>query len=93
MGKLTIKEAEKLQSEGVLDADTVKKMQTDGLISEGRRSNKRFLKTKDGSWVSPQLYFQGVNSKEYSKNMKELRSEFITLLDKYTVTKSETNIQ
>ena len=93
MGKLTIKEAEKLQSEGVLDAKAVKQMQTEGLISEGRRSNKRFIKTKDGSWVSPQLYFQGVNAKEYSKKMNDLRSEFVALLDKYTVTKSETTTQ
>ncbi len=93
MGKLTIKEAEKLQSTGVLDAKTVKQMQSEGLISEGRRSNKRYLKTSDGSWVSPQLYFQGVNGEAYSKEMNELREKFNTLVNKYTVTKDKTNIK
>ena len=93
MGKLTIKEAEKLQSDGVLDAKTVKQMQTEGLISEAKRSNKRYLKTSDGSWVSPQLYFQGVKGQKYSDEMNKLRAEFNSLVDKCTVPKNKTNLK
>tara|TARA_R110002167_G_scaffold112850_1_gene285557 strand:+ start:37617 stop:37904 length:288 start_codon:yes stop_codon:yes gene_type:complete len=91
MGKLTVADAEKLVKDGLLDNKTVASMQEEGLISKGRKSTKRFMKTKDGKWVSPQLYFQGVNGAEYSKKMNDFRNEFHSLLEKYTTIKQESN--
>lgn len=83
MGKLTVADAEKLVKDGLLDSKTVEQMQEEGLVSKGRRSTKRYMKTKDGKWVSPQLYFQGVNGAEYSKKMNDFRNDFNNLLEKY----------
>tara|TARA_R100001463_G_scaffold43080_2_gene90043 strand:- start:47788 stop:48063 length:276 start_codon:yes stop_codon:yes gene_type:complete len=83
MGKLTVADAEKLVKDGLLDSKTVEQMQEEGLVSKGRRSTKRYMKTKDGQWVSPQLYFQGVNGAEYSKKMNDFRNDFNNLLEKY----------
>ena len=88
MGKLTVADAEKLKKDGLLDDKTINQMQEEGLISKGRRSAKRYMKTSDGAWVSPQLYFQGVNGKKYSKKMDEFRTAFNTLVEKYATSKS-----
>jgi hypothetical protein len=88
MGKLTVADAEKLKKDGLLDDKTINQMQEEGLISKGRRSTKRYMKTSDGTWVSPQLYFQGVNGRTYSKKMNEFRTEFNTLVEKYATSKS-----
>ena len=42
------------------------------------------LKTKDGKWVSPTLYFRGGTSVEPSKKMTEFRNKFNELLKEYT---------
>lgn len=89
MGKLTVADAEKLVKDGLLDSKTVEQMQEEGLVSKGRRSTKRYMKTKDGKWVSPQLYFQGVNGAEYSKKMNDFRNDFNKLVKKYCTTKSK----
>lgn len=88
MGKLTVADAEKLVKDGLLDTKTVSQMQEEGLISKGRRNTKKYIKTKDGNWVSPQLYFQGVNGSEYSKKMNDFRTDFNALLDKYATTRN-----
>ena len=89
MGKLTQSQADELLSKGVLTKKNVKEMQTNGSISEGRKNNKRFMKTADGAWVSPQFYFEGVSKHKYSKKMTECKaavekviSEFATDLKK-----------
>ena len=88
MGKLTVAEAEQLKETGVLSARAVKEMQDSGLVSSRKRNSRRYMKTKTGGWVSPQLYFQGLKGAEYSKKMSEFREEFNTLLTKYTTTKN-----
>ena len=88
MGKLTVADAEKLKKDGLLDDKTITQMQDDGLISKGRRSTKKWMKTADGRWVSPQLYFQGVNGMKYSKKMEEFRTKFNTLVEEFATTKS-----
>jgi len=88
MGKLTLKEIEDLNKNGVLTDKTVKELQESGFASTRRHNTRRFMKTKTGSFVSPQLYFQGRNGAEPSKKMLEFRSEFNKLMEKYTTTKS-----
>ena len=88
MGKLTVADAEKLKNDGLLDDKTIGQMQEEGLISKSRRSTKRYMKTATGKWVSPQLYFQGVNGEDYSKKMNEFRTKFNTLVEEYATTKT-----
>ena len=84
MGKLTVNEAEKLQESGVLSKKAVEEMQDKGLVSTRRRSNRRYIKTADGGWVTPQLYFQGLGGNKYSTKMTKLKNKFNDLVNEYT---------
>jgi hypothetical protein len=84
MGKLTVAEAEQLEKEGVLTSKAIKEMQDSGLVSTRKRNTRRYMKTADGNWVCPQLYFQGLNGSDYSKKMIEFRNRFNNLLNEYT---------
>ena len=83
MGKLTIKDAEKLVNAKVISVEDVEKMQEVGAISKRQRNGKYSMKTAESKIVYPQLYFKGLNSGKYSRKMTEFRSEFINLLTKY----------
>ena len=86
MGKLTVKEAEALQKEGVLSKASVQEMQDKGLVSSRQRNIRRYMKTAGGGFVTPQLYFQGLNGHKYSKQMTELRNKFNELIEPITTT-------
>ena len=86
MGKLTVAEAETLQKEGVLTKASLKEMQDKGLVSSRTRNEKRVVKTANGTFVTPQLYFQGLNGNGYSKKMTELRQKVTNLINEYTTT-------
>ena len=88
MGKLTVKEAEELKEKGILSKRAVAEMQKSGLVGTRKRGVRKYMKTANGNWVCPQLYFQGLNNSEYSKRMVEFRDEFNTLLKKYTTERS-----
>jgi len=88
MGKLTMTEAETLKKEGVLSSKSVTEMQNQGLISKAKRGTKRYMKTATGSYVSPQLYFQGLKGQEYSKKMTELKEKVNKLFHDYTTDKN-----
>ena len=90
MGKLTVAEAEQLQKEGVLSIKAVKEMQDSGLVSSRKRNTRRYMKTANGGWVCPQLYFQGLNGAEYSKRMVEFREKFNVLVQEYTTERKTT---
>lgn len=84
MGKLTVAEAEELSSSGVLSKSAVEEMRTLGLVSNKRKGVRKYMKTDTGTWVSPQLYFQGLGKTgTYSKKMVDFRTEFNTLVNKY----------
>jgi len=86
MGKLTVAEAETLQKEGVLTKASLKEMQDKGLVSSRTRNEKRVVKTANGTFVTPQFYFQGLNGNGYSKKMTELRQKVTNLINEYTTT-------
>ena len=90
MGKLTVAEAEQLRKEGVLNDKAIKEMQDSGLVSSRKRNTRRYMKTANGTWVCPQLYFQGLNGKDYSKKMVEFRDKFNTLVQQYTTVRNTT---
>ena len=85
MGKITVNEADALVKKGVLSNKTLKEMQTGGLVSTRRRGTKRYMKTADNKWVTPQLYFQGFSGGKYSNKMNEFKEEFNGLITKYTI--------
>jgi hypothetical protein len=83
MGKLTVAEAEQLAEQGVLSNKAIKEMQDSGLVSTRKRNTRRYMKTANGTWVCPQLYFQGLNGNDYSKKMVEFRDKFNALVTEY----------
>ena len=87
MGKLTVKQAEELVNKGILNKDTLENMQTEGLVSQRRNSTRRFIKTSEGTWVTPQFYFQGLKGRTPSKKMNQLKDEITAVIEKYTVVK------
>ena len=88
MGKITVSEAEQLKKDGVLSDSAIAEMQKSGLVGIRKRNTRRYMKTADGKWVCPQLYFQGLNNSDYSKKMTEFREKFNSLLVEYTTERS-----
>ena len=84
MGKITVKDAGALVTSGVLSKAAVAEMEDKGLVSKERTTVRRFMKTSDGKWVEPMLYFRGSKDTTKSKNMKSFINEYNTLLEKYT---------
>jgi hypothetical protein len=95
MGKLTVNEAEKLHTKGVITTAALQTMREEGLASSRTTTTKRWMKSANGKNVTPQLYFSGIGKDgEYSKKMIEFKNEFNTLREKYTTTttnKTNTN--
>ncbi len=83
MGKLTSTDTKLLQSAGVINKKTANDIVKKGLATERNRSYKRYMKTKDGKWVSPTLYWRGGKESEYSDNMIEFKNKFNDLLNEY----------
>jgi hypothetical protein len=84
MGKLTQSQADELKKAGILSTKVIKNLQDNDAISEGRKSTKRYMKTSDGAWVSPQFYFEGVSKHKYSKKMSELKEAVEKVINKFT---------
>ena len=88
MGKITVKDAEALQTSGILSEAAVTEMQDKGLVSKERTTVRRFMKTSDGKWVEPMLYFRGSKDTTKSKRMDSFVTEYNNLLEKYTTTRN-----
>ena len=86
MGKLTANDLETLQSAGIVDAKTAKGIKEKGLASERRHSVRKYMKTKDGKWVTPTLYWRGGSDTTSSKKMHEFKTKFTKLVDEYATT-------
>ena len=88
MGKITVKDAEALQDSGILSKAAVTEMRDKGLVSKERTTVRRFMKTSDGKWVEPMLYFRGSKDTTKSKRMESFITEYNTLIEKYTTSKN-----
>lgn len=84
MSKLSGKDAEALVKSGMLSKKSVEAMENKGFVSKKRESVKRFMKTADGQWVSPTLYFRGGKNTKLSKRQNEFVNKFNSLLKEYT---------
>jgi len=87
MAKLTRKEAEDLHKIGTLDDETMEVLENEGFVARRARGQRRVMKTKNNSYVTPQFYFRGLSKNgEYSKKMEELHTKVHELFNKYTTT-------
>jgi len=84
MGKLTSSDMESLQKAGVINKKTAAGIVKKGLATDRKRSPAKYMKTKDGKWVSPTLYWRGGKEVEHSDNMIEFKNKFNDLLNEYT---------
>ena len=83
MGKLTNQDVETLEKAGVLDKETATGIREQGLASNRRSSTKRYMRTSDGKWVSPTLYWRGAKDTTPSKRMQEFNTKFSELLTEF----------
>ena len=88
MGKLSAKARDALLASGTLTQASVEELQKDGHISKAKQVVKRFIKTADGKWVEPKLYFRGGKNVQRSKKMESFISDYNNLLNKYTTTRN-----
>ena len=89
MGKLTRKEAEDLHKLGTLDDETMEVLENEGFVARRARGQRRVMKTKNNSYVTPQFYFRGLSKNgEYSKRMEELHTKVHELFNEYTITQN-----
>ena len=91
MCKLSAKDAAKLTKSGLLSKKALNEMENKGLVSKGRTSVKRFIKTADGKFVTPCLYFRGAKDTTPSKKMQSFIADYEKLVEKYTTVKTTTN--
>ena len=76
---------EKLRKAGVLTKKSAAELEKNGGVSKQRTSITRVLKTADGRWVVPTLYYRGGKNTKPSKKQTELTDKINTLITKYTV--------
>ena len=89
MAKLTRKEAEDLHKIGTLDDETMEIMENEGFVARRARGQRRVMKTKNNSYVTPQFYFRGLSKNgEYSNRMEELHTKVHELFNEYTITQN-----
>ena len=91
MGKISQKDTQELVESGILSKKALSEMTEKGLVSKNRTSSKRFIKTSEGTFVTPCLYFRGAKNTTPSKKMENFLSDYEKLLEKYTTTKTNTN--
>ena len=77
-------DTQKLVKSGVLSKNALAEMEKTNVIAKSRTTVKRFMKTADGKFVEPSLYFRGGKGCKPSKKMVEFTNEYQKLLDKYT---------
>ena len=88
MGKISQKDTEALVSSGVLSKRALTEMEDKNLVAKNKSSVRRFMKTADGKFVEPSLYFRGAQGTKPSKKMTEFTTEYQKLLEKYTTIKT-----
>ena len=90
MGKISLKDTQELVESGILSKKALSEMTDKGLVSKNKNTVRRFMKTADGKFVEPSLYFRGAKGTKPSKKMTEFTTEYQKLLEKYTTTKTNT---
>ena len=89
MGKIKQSDIDKLKEAGKLSASAEKSLKQTKSISKTSTTTRRFMKTKNGTFVSPSLYFRGGRGLEASEEMLKFQSEYDKLVNKYTTTNNK----
>lgn len=89
MGKLKQSDLDRLKEEGLLSESAEKALKQTNSVSKKTTAPKRFIKTKNGTFVSPSLYFRGGRGLEASEEMLKFQSEYDKLVNKYTTTNNK----
>ena len=76
---------EKLRAEGVLSKKSANELEKTGGVSKKGRTVIRVLKTADGKWVTPTLYYRGGKGTKPSKKQDNLTQQVNSLIIKNTV--------
>ncbi len=76
-----------LVKEGVLSKAAITELEKTGTVTK-TKATRRFMKTADGKFVEPSLYFRGGKGTNPSKKMTLFLVEYQELLEKYTTTKT-----
>ena len=90
MGKISQKDTQELVESGILSKKALSEMTDKGLVAKNKNAVRRFMKTADNKFVEPSLYFRGAKGTKPYKKMTEFTTEYQTLLEKYTTTKTNT---
>ena len=88
MGKVSAKDTQDLIKSGVLSKKALAEMEKKNLVAK-TKSLRRFMKTADGKFVEPQLYFRGAKGTKPSKKMEEFTTQYHKLIEKYTTTNNK----
>ena len=84
MGKIKPSDLDKLKEAGKLSASSEKALKKTKSVSKKTTTTRRFIKTKNGTYVSPSLYFRGGRGLEPSDEMIKFQAEYDKLVTKYT---------
>ena len=86
MGKIKQSDLDKLKEAGKLSVSAEKSLKKTKSVSKKTTTTRRFMKTKNGTFVSPSLYFRGGRGLEPSNDMIKFQTEYEKLVTKYTTT-------
>ena len=89
MGKIKQSDLDKLKEAGKLSASAEKALKKTKSVSKKTNTTRRFIKTKNGTYVSPSLYFRGGRGLEPSNEMIKFQAEYDKLVTKYTTTNTK----
>jgi hypothetical protein len=89
MGKISQKDTQDLVESGILSKKALSEMTDKGLVAKNKNAVRRFMKTADGKFVEPSLYFRGAKGTKPSKKMTEFTTEYQKLLEQYTTTNTK----
>ena len=81
---------EKLKEAGVLSKKSTDELEKTGGVSKRGKGTIRVLKTADGKWVTPTLYYRGGKNASPSKKQIELTTKINTLITEYTTERKTT---
>ena len=93
MGKITRKDATDLIDKGIITEKDLKEMEDQNLVSKRGKTTKRYMKSDDGKWVEPMIYYKGLKKDgKYSTKMTKVRTVVYKVILDHTTTKEDKGV-
>ena len=89
MGKIHPSDIDRMRKAGHFSDEAIKMLESKNLIGKRRHTEKKFMKTKEGNWVIPELCFKGLSKDNYSDDMTELKTKVLEIVNDYVTLKEE----